>query len=166
MSSLNHFKQLPLRSNRPTQIQPSILPLRRLKHIQRITKPLITLPRRHKFRRTQTMRDILETITQTMREIVGRVDAPCTPGSMVGSFENAIGGEIPHVWIWVVENVLFHAEEGFLGFIFTIAHGAEFTEGFLEGTVAMYAFKAGVFFAVFAASTSVNFFSWIIRIAK
>jgi hypothetical protein len=61
-----------------------------------------------------------------MSEIVGRVNPPGRPGTMVGVFEDSVGSEIPHVGVGIVEDVLFHSEEGLFGFVFSVTHGAEF----------------------------------------
>ena len=73
------------------------------------------------------MRNILKRITQAMREIISRINPPGCPRSMMRGVKDTVGGKIPHVWVGVVEDVLFHAEEGFFGFVFPVAHGAEFS---------------------------------------
>jgi len=105
------------------------------------------------------MRDIFKTITQTMCEIIRWIDTPCISGAMVGFFQDSVGGEIPHIWIWVVDYVLFHAEEGFFRFVFAVPHGAEFSERFFDGAIAMDTFKSRVLLAILATSTSVNLLS-------
>jgi hypothetical protein len=106
------------------------------------------------------MRNVLKRITQTMSEIVRRVNSPLRPGTMVGVFEDTICSKIPHVWVRVVEDVLFHTEKGFFGFVFSIAHGAEFGEGFLNGTVAMGTFESGVLPAVLTSTTLMDLFGY------
>lgn len=77
---------------------------------------------------------------------------------MVGMFEDSIGCEIPHVGIGIVEDVLLHAEEGFLGLVFTVTHGTKFGERFFDRATAVGTFESGVFFAVFTSTTFVDLF--------
>jgi hypothetical protein len=97
------------------------------------------------------MGDIFKTITKAMREIVRRINLPFGARSMVRGIKDTIGGQVPHVGVGIVEDILFHAKEGFFWAIFTVPHFAEFSEGFGDEAVAVGAFKAGVFFAVFAS---------------
>jgi len=75
---------------------------------------------------------------------------------MVWVFKDTISSEIPHVGVGIVEDVLFHAEEGFFGSVFSVAHGTEFGEGFFDGAVSMRTFESRVFFALFASTTFVD----------
>ena len=77
---------------------------------------------------------------------------------MVRMFKDTIGSEIPHVGVGIVEDVLFHAEEGFFGFVFSVTHGTEFGEGFFDRAVAMKTFEARIFSAVFTSTTFVDLF--------
>lgn len=70
---------------------------------------------------------MFEAVAQAVREVVCRVDPPLVAGAVVRFLDDAVGGEIPHLRVAVVD-VLFHAEEGFAGFVFAVAHGSEFGE--------------------------------------
>src|SRR5271170_2993853 len=106
------------------------------------------------------MRNVLKRIAQTMSEIVRWVNSPLRPGAMVGVFQDTICSKIPHVGVGVVEYVLLHAEKGFFGLVFSVAHSAEFGEGFLNGAVAMVTFESRVFLAVLASTTLMDFFGY------
>jgi hypothetical protein len=73
------------------------------------------------------MGDILKTIAEAMREIVRRINLPFGASSMVRGIEDTVGGQVPHVGVGVVEDILFHAKEGFFWAVFTVTHGAEFS---------------------------------------
>lgn len=106
------------------------------------------------------MRNVLERITQTMSEIIRRVNSPLRAGTMVGVFEDTICSKVPHVGIGVVEDVLLHTEEGFFGFVFSVAHSAEFGDGFLNGAVAMRTFESGILLAILSSTAFMDFFSY------
>jgi hypothetical protein len=78
---------------------------------------------------------------------------------MVRVFKDTIGSEIPHVRVGIIEDVLFHAEEGFFGFVFSVTHGTEFGERFFDGAIAMRTFESRVLSAVFTSTTFVDLFS-------
>ena len=106
------------------------------------------------------MRNVLKRIAQTMSEIVRWVNSPLRPGAMVGVFQDTICSKIPHVGVGVVEYVLLHAEKGFFGFVFSVAHCAEFGEGFLNGAVAMGTFESGILLAFLSSTAFMDFFSY------
>lgn len=99
MPSLNQRPNLPLRRNRPLQIQPPKLILPRPINLHRITKPLVALPTEHKLRRTQGVRNVLKGIDEAVRKVVGRVDLPFGARTVVRSVEDAIGYEVPHLGV-------------------------------------------------------------------
>jgi hypothetical protein len=106
------------------------------------------------------MQNILNAIAKAMREIVDRINLPIGPSSMVRDIKHTVGGEIPHVGVGIVEDVLLHAEEGFLRAVFAVVHGAEFGQGFADGAIAVGTFKVGVFFAFVASAPFVYFLGY------
>jgi hypothetical protein len=55
---------------------------------------------------------------------------------------------------------LLHTEEGFFGFVFSVAHGAEFGEGFLNGAAAMGTFESGILPAVLSSTAFMDFLGY------
>ena len=105
------------------------------------------------------MGNIFEGIAETVSKIVSWVDTPCRPCAVVGVLQDAICGEIPHVWVGIVDDVLLHSKERFFWFILPIFHGPEFAEGFFDGTVTMNTLEARVFLAILASTAFVYLLS-------
>lgn len=87
------------------------------------------------------VRDVLNAIDEAVCKVICRVDLPLVACPVVGSIEDTISREIPHLGIAVGE-VLLHAEEGFLWLILAVLHGLELGKGFGDGAFAMHA-RAG-----------------------
>ena len=62
--------------------------------------------------RWNNIRNVLEAVDQTVREVICWVDLPRVSSPMMWSEKNAICDQIPHLWVWVIE-VLLHAEDSF-----------------------------------------------------
>jgi hypothetical protein len=62
--------------------------------------------------RLNNIRNVLEAVDQTVREVICWVDLPLVSCPMVRSEKNAICDQVPHLWVWVIE-VLLHAEDSF-----------------------------------------------------
>ena len=60
----------------------------------------------------ENIRNVLEAVDQTVREVICWVDLPLVSRPMMRSEKNAICDQVPHLWIWVIE-VLLHAENSF-----------------------------------------------------
>lgn len=53
------------------------------------------------------MRNVLEAIAKTVREVVGGVDSPFRAGAVVFCFQYPVGCQVPHLGVAVL-HVLFH----------------------------------------------------------
>lgn len=89
-----------------------------------VAEPFVGDAGKGEFGGAERVGDVLEAIAQTMREVVGWVYPPFVAGAVMLFFEDAIGGQIPHLRVAVCD-VLLHAEEGFSGLIFAVSHGSE-----------------------------------------
>lgn len=69
-----------------------------------------------------------------MSVIVCGINLPLVVSAVMGSFQHAIRGQVPHLRVSIVE-ILFHAEVRFLGLIFSIFHVLELNERFLNRSV-------------------------------
>jgi hypothetical protein len=81
---------------------------------------------------------------------------------MVRVFKDTVGDDIPHVWVRVIYNILFHTKESFFGFILSVMHGTEFLQGLFDGTVTVYTLGARIL-PLFTSSALVNFFGYFVR---
>lgn len=73
------------------------------------------------------MRNTLNAITQTMRKVIRRIYPPFRTSSSMSCLVlgNAVGGDIPHLRIGIVD-ILLHAKPSGLWLVIPISHGAEF----------------------------------------
>ena len=82
------------------------------------------------------MRDFLNAITQTVREVVGWVNLPLAAGEvvlLVLGAHDAPGEQIPHLRVRVCD-ILLHAQSCLARLVFSVAHGTELGEGLLDGS--------------------------------
>lgn len=85
------------------------------------------------------MGDAFEAITQTMREIISRVDNPLIAGPVVRLLQHAVSSDIPHGRVVVpIRQPLSHTEKSRLWFIFAVAHVAEFLEVRFDIRISMF----------------------------
>lgn len=73
-----------------------------------------------------------------MGEVIGWVDPPLIPSSVMGRLENTIGSQIPHLRVSVLK-VLLHTKLCLLGLILAISHAPEFRKRLLNGALAVRA---------------------------
>lgn len=75
------------------------------------------------------MRDALEAVAQTVREIIGRVDLPFRPRPEMGVLVlgDPVRGDVPHLGVGVLY-VLLHAQPGRLGRVLAVSHAPELLE--------------------------------------
>lgn len=88
------------------------------------------------------MRNILEAIAKTVREIVCRVYSPFVARTMMFCFQYPVRCQIPHLRVTVLQ-VLLHAQKSFPGFIFPGSHRSEFCERFICRAISVWASVSG-----------------------
>lgn len=99
------------------------------------------------------MRDALKAIAEAVRKVVCGIYPPFRTRSVVRLLVlgDSVGGNIPHLGVGVVDNVLLHAQPGAPGLILSIAHATELPEVGLDILVRVLASVSGAQ-AVFAAT--------------
>jgi len=71
-----------------------------------------------------------------MRKIVRWVNSPFISGPVVGSLQNSIRRQVPHLGVAIVQ-VLLHAQIGFLGLIFPVLHVLKLHQRLLDWSISM-----------------------------
>ena len=86
-----------------------------------------------KSRQAVDERNVLEAITETVREVVCRVDLPLRSCSVMWRVEHAIRDQIPHHRVARLE-ILFHSQNRLAGLIEPVLHLLELSKGLLDGS--------------------------------